>query len=99
MPFPVIRDRHFFCISGIPIAEGPADGGISMAIEQRTTDPDVNSFNIGETDPGDGSGDNGDSTEDVPTTPNRPVVPVEEPPGTGGPPAGDDVDESPKKIA
>ncbi|MGI8812597.1 MAG: hypothetical protein ACR2IH_08735 [Pyrinomonadaceae bacterium] len=69
-----------------------------MAIEQRVPNPDVNSFDIDEIDPGDGSGDAGNATEDMPLQPDRPAISVEEPPGRNRPPSGD-VDESPKRIA
>jgi hypothetical protein len=74
-----------------------------MIVEQREPNPDVNSYN-----PDDGSVEDPIPTDDssekddgdgVPVPPDfRPVVPIEEPPGSSGPPMGD-VDDSPKRIA
>jgi hypothetical protein len=76
---------------------------------QREPNPDVNSYNP-DVDPS----ENGETTRDGDSTTNieggqdrdvipvppdaTPSAPVEEPPGTDGPPVGD-VDDSPKRIA
>ena len=80
-----------------------------MTTHQREQNPDVNSRQPA-ADPGEDSSISNDSdkTTDVgrgsddntiPVPPDvRPSAPIEEPPGTGGPPVGD-VDDSPKRIA
>ena len=80
-----------------------------MQTEQREENPDVNTYHP-DIDPGEGdvTGGRGAPNTDVEGPPDRdvipvppdagPVAPVEEPPGTDGPPVGD-VDDSPKKIA
>lgn len=79
------------------------------SLEQREQNPDVNSYNP-DADPGEDSGTSNDSEESndierpggdgsVPLPPDTmPSAPVEEPPGSDGPPVGD-VDDSPKRIA
>ena len=79
-----------------------------MSIIQREHNPDVNSY-IPDVDPAetpgtsDGTGDGADNIEgnpkdDIPVPPGTErKAPVEEPPGSGGPPVGD-VDDSPKRI-
>jgi hypothetical protein len=81
-----------------------------MVNEQREQNPDVNSYNpdAGQTeDPSPTDRPHGTPTDIergtqddvIPVPPDTaPTVPVEEPPGTDGPPVGD-VDDSPKKIA
>ena len=81
-----------------------------MSIHQREQNPDVNSYNPGiepGEDPGatEGPYDKGPGVEEksekdvIPVPPDAtPSAPVEEPPGTSGPPVGD-VDDSPKRIA
>ena len=79
-----------------------------MENDQREQNPDVNSYSpdTGQTEEPLPTGDGGrtdverGSQDDViPVPPDvRPTAPVEEPPGTEGPPVGD-VDDSPKKIA
>ena len=81
-----------------------------MIIDPRAQNPDVNSRQPVD-DPGEtpvSGGDSRDSVTDVergrddstiPVPPDaKPVAPIEEPPGTDGPPVGD-VDDSPKQIA
>lgn len=81
-----------------------------MTIVQREQNPDVNSYNP-DTDPGEVPGvtdspnrpgsdiERGRDEDVIPVPPDvKPVAPIEEPPGTGGPPVGD-VDDSPKRIA
>ena len=81
-----------------------------MTIHQREQNPDVNSRQP-TADPAENSSvtnDNRGPTSDIerdrddgviPVPPDsRPGAPVEEPPGTDGPPVGD-VDDSPKRIA
>ncbi len=77
---------------------------------QRTQNPDVNSYNPGaeptesSDTPDNRNNDSNDverprDTDVIPVPPDaRPGAPVEEPPGTDGPPVGD-VDDSPKRIA
>lgn len=79
-----------------------------MSILQREHNPDVNSY-IPDVEPGespgttDGPEDGSNDIErkpkdDIPVPPDTGrKAPVEEPPGTGGPPVGD-VDDSPKRI-
>ena len=72
----------------------------NMSDDQTRQNPDINSF-INEDD-GDESGTDqgkGDTaTESIPVPPGtHPPQPIEEPPGSGGPPSGD-VDDSPKQI-
>ena len=78
-----------------------------MQTTQREQNPDVNSYNadtdsIEDTDTGtddDASTDVERGQDNIPIPPDAtPPVPVEEPPGTDGPPVGD-VDDSPKQIA
>ena len=73
-----------------------------MNSDQTRQNPDVNTFNIDETDPGEQPGNESGSdgtTEDIPVPPDTEQrVPIEEPPGAAGPPVGD-VDDSPKRIA
>ena len=72
-----------------------------MNSDQQRQNPDVNTFNIdGEGDEDSNSNDSGGtSSEEIPLPPDtEPNAPVEEPPGSGGPPVGD-VDDSPKRIA
>ena len=80
-----------------------------MSGVQREQNPDVNSYQP-DVDPGTDT-DVTDQSEDkdrgieqpptddvIPVPPGvEPSAPVEEPPGTGGPPVGD-VDDSPKRI-
>lgn len=73
-----------------------------MPTNQREQNPDVNSYNP-DVDPTEdkGKGDNREAEDKdvIPVPPDsRPSAPVEEPPGTDGPPVGD-VDDSPKRIA
>ncbi|HEX6126857.1 MAG TPA: hypothetical protein VFZ23_15900 [Pyrinomonadaceae bacterium] len=81
-----------------------------MKPEQREQNPDVNSYNP-DIDPGEDPGitdSTGDRPADIERGRDDDVIPVppdvgrtnpiEEPPGTGGPPVGD-VDDSPKRIA
>ena len=81
-----------------------------MPIEQREQNPDVNSYNP-DIDPGEEPGvtdsrnepssniERGRDEDVIPVPPDvGRIAPVEEPPGTGGPPVGD-VDDSPKRIA
>jgi hypothetical protein len=78
-----------------------------MSEPQREQNPDVNSYDPdsrpGETPgsrrPGDGSNIESNHNDDViPVPPDaKPSAPVEEPPGSDKPPAGD-VDDSPKLI-
>lgn len=67
--------------------------------DQREQNPDVNSYNP-DVDPGEDPGTSDDSDDDgAPVPPDTtPPVPIEEPPGSDGPPVGD-VDDSPKRIA
>ena len=70
-----------------------------MNESQRSQNPDVNSY---QPDAGPGetptSGDKKDQ-DVIPVPPDAtPSAPVEEPPGSDGPPVGD-VDDSPKRIA
>jgi hypothetical protein len=81
-----------------------------MEIVQRESNPDVNTFipngNAGGEDPNAPDRDDGSTNVEqprddlvIPVPPDvRPTAPIEEPPGTEGPPVGD-VDDSPKKIA
>lgn len=79
-----------------------------MASEQREQNPDVNSYQP-DVEPGEGpNSPDGRTSTDVerdrdtdviPVPPDaKPAAPVEEPPGSDGPPVGD-VDDSPKQIA
>lgn len=81
-----------------------------MKGEQREQNPDVNSYNP-DMDPGEDPGvtdgrnepsndvERGRTDDVIPVPPDvEPVAPVEEPPGSDGPPVGD-VDDSPKRIA
>jgi hypothetical protein len=78
-----------------------------MIMIQRENNPDVNSY-VPDVEPGESPGTTdsaGDATDDIERGPqNIPVppdterkAPVEEPPGSSGPPVGD-VDDSPKRI-
>ena len=81
----------------------------TMRIDQREQNPDVNSYNPS-IDPGEDPGaterppegpgvEQKPETDIIPVPPDAaPNAPIEEPPGTGGPPVGD-VDDSPKRIA
>jgi len=80
-----------------------------MTVNQREQNPDVNSYNPedGQTEnpaPSDRSNDQSDiervhPDKGVPVPPDvEPTAPIEEPPGSDGPPVGD-VDDSPKRIA
>lgn len=76
---------------------------------QREQNPDVNSYRP-DADPSEGAGTRTSETPStdverpqdkdvIPVPPDaKPSSPVEEPPGTEGPPVGD-VDDSPKRIA
>ena len=80
-----------------------------MTTDQREQNPDVNSRQP-EADPAEQAPTTPDSRDNVtdvergrqdeiPVPPDvRPTAPIEEPPGTEGPPVGD-VDDSPKQIA
>ena len=78
-----------------------------MPIHQREQNPDVNSPQPAADPAEDVTNDSRDPTSDVergsddpviPVPPDsRPNAPVEEPPGSSGPPVGD-VDDSPKRI-
>lgn len=80
-----------------------------MQTTQREQNPDVNSYKP-DADPSEGSGtgtadtpssdiERGQGKDVIPVPPDaKPAAPVEEPPGTDGPPVGD-VDDSPKRIA
>lgn len=81
-----------------------------MSVNQREPNPDVNTFIPGEDSGGEdpNSPERDNNTTDVERRHDEPVIPVppdaqptapiEEPPGSDGPPVGD-VDDSPKKIA
>lgn len=80
-----------------------------MQTTQREQNPDVNSYSPDTDsieDPGTGKDDKpltdverSQDKDVIPVPPDAtPAVPVEEPPGTDGPPVGD-VDDSPKQIA
>lgn len=81
-----------------------------MSENQREQNPDVNSYNP-DIEPGESPGvtnDRKDPTSNIergrdddviPVPPDSaPSAPIEEPPGSDGPPVGD-VDDSPKQIA
>lgn len=70
-----------------------------MNDSQRPQNPDVNSYQP-DTGPGETTTSNEKKDQDViPVPPDAtPAAPVEEPPGSDGPPVGD-VDDSPKRIA
>lgn len=80
-----------------------------MTEEQREQNPDVNSYSpdagqVESPSSGDHRGtptdvERGGQDDVVPVPPDvEPSAPIEEPPGSEGPPMGD-VDDSPKKIA
>lgn len=77
-----------------------------MIIDPRAQNPDVNSRQPA-SDPGESPGSTNSNTDvergpddsTIPVPPDaQPRAPIEEPPGTDGPPVGD-VDDSPKQIA
>ena len=77
-----------------------------MNNSQRSQNPDVNSYQP-DTGPGEAPSSNPGSSgveekkdqDVIPVPPDAtPAAPVEEPPGSDGPPVGD-VDDSPKRIA
>jgi hypothetical protein len=80
-----------------------------MQAKQREQNPDVNSYKP-DVDPAEDTGarrseapvtdvERPQDNDVIPVPPDaQPAAPVEEPPGTDGPPVGD-VDDSPKRIA
>ncbi len=67
-------------------------------VNSRNPDPNAGESETPTAEPGRSDIESPPDTDTIPVPPDvKPTAPVEEPPGTGGPPIGD-VDNSPKQI-